>query len=654
MFLPRLAPSLAALLLLAACGSKTPEPDVPEETRPPGLFSEPSRLAWTCVTPGCDQVQQLTITVVGTRRAAVKRMLLSGAGSADFEFTSSERAPAVVGAGSSFTVDVRYAPKGAPPAGPAELRITYTDALAEESDDRLQAGELVVPLVRRIVGEALIVAEPPVLTFGAIAPGLSQTLPLRISNGGFGNLTLQLQATDAGIPELDVAIPADVALGPDAGVDVPVTWSPASAGYLSAELQLAATAPDVVPVTVKVEGTSLTVPRLGVEPQATVDFGTLSRGKQKQLAFTLKNRGGKPLTVSGITVQDALGNVAVVSPKLPPAVTLDPLASLPLQLLVDARAAGTVDARVRVTSNDPTSTVTELKVTGTVTEPRVAVTPAALDFGTVPLGWVLTKDVEVKNVGYGTLTVKNISTVGGTSQLFSLVNVPSLPLTLERDARITFQVEFRAETAATFKGNISVETDDAQSPFKQVTLDGTVGSCAQGCPIANGTPSCASGKCEVGTCNNGWYDTDGQAASGCECREPASDPGAFCADAQSAGNLPDDGSSATWTGLVPTASDVDLIKFHAEDVNQFFSDDFDVNISLSSADPGISVCIYRHPTADGENDCFFTEETCPGNRTYRRDGSYGTEDGADFVIKVFRNASSVPACIPYTVFMKNG
>ena len=654
MTLPRLTSALALALLASACSSKSPNGEVPEDPRPPGVVSDPARLAWTCVTPGCDETQQLTFTVLGSRRAAIKRILLSGGGAADVTFTPSEPAPFTVGAGSSFTVDVRYVPKGAPPAGPAELRVTYTDALAEESDDRLTAGETAVPLVRRIVGEALMQAEPATLKFGAIGVGASQTLPLHVSNGGFGNITLQLQPADAGHPELQVQWPADVALGPDAGVDVPVTWTPADAGYLSHDLVLRATAEDVVPVTVRLEGTSLPVPRLGVEPQPSVDFGTLSKGKSKPLALVLKNRGGRPLVLNSITVQDTLGNVKVTAPASAAGLTLQPLDALPLELLVDAKTAGTVDARVRISSNDPAVPVADVKVTGTITEPRVAVTPTALDYGVVPLGWVVRKAVEVKNVGYGTLTVKNITLVGGSSQLFSLVGVPALPLTLDREARVSFEVEFRAEAQATVQGAITVETDDATTPFAQVDLDATVGSCAQGCPIANGTPSCASGKCEVGTCNAGWYNTDGQASTGCECQDTSNDPGEFCADAQYAGNLPDNGASATWTGLLPITADVDLIKFHADDQNQFFSDDFDVRISLSSADPGISLCIYRHETKDGENDCFFTEETCPADRQYRKDGSYGTEDGADFVIKVFRTASSVPACIPYTVFMKNG
>jgi hypothetical protein len=512
----------------------------------------------------------------------------------------------------------------------------------------------VVPLVRRIVGEALLLAEPATLKLGAVGVGASQTLPVRVTNGGFGNITLQLLPADGGNPELQVQWPADVALGPDAGVDVPVTWTPTDAGYLSEELVLRATAEDVVPATVRVEGTSLPVPRLGVEPQQSVDFGTLAKGKSKPLSLVLKNRGGRPLTLNAITVADTLGNVTVTAPANPAGLVLQPLDSLPLQLLVTAKTAGAVDARVRISSNDPFLPLAEVKVSGTITEPRVALTPTALDYGVVPLGWVMTKPVEVKNVGFGTLTVKNISLVGGSSQLFSLVGVPSLPLNLDRDARISFQVEFRAEAPATVQGTVVVETDDATTPFAEVELDATVGTCAQGCPIANGTASCSSGKCEVGTCNAGWYNTDGQAASGCECQDTSNDPGEFCADAQYAGNLPDNGASATWTGLLPITGDVDLVKFHANDNNQLFSEDFDVRISLSSADPGIGVCIYRHATADGENDCFFTEETCPSDRQYRKDGSYGSEDGADFVIKIFRTASSVPACIPYTVFMRNG
>ncbi len=122
---------LSSALVLVACAPGAP-PEV-EDVRPKGLVATPEQLAFTCVTPGCDSSQKLMVEVVGDRRVAVKRVLLEGASVEDFSFTSSEAAPFVVGANSSFEIDVRYVPIGAPSAGAVNLLVTYTDASPDES-----------------------------------------------------------------------------------------------------------------------------------------------------------------------------------------------------------------------------------------------------------------------------------------------------------------------------------------------------------------------------------------------------------------------------------------------------------------------------------------------------------------------------------------
>ena len=101
---------LLTLCLLVAC-SKTPAPTGP--VVPAGLAAVPPRLAYLCVTPGCEEVQTAEINVRGSRRFAIKRVLLAGGGAADFTFTASAQAPFIVGGGSSFSVDAKYTHTGA-------------------------------------------------------------------------------------------------------------------------------------------------------------------------------------------------------------------------------------------------------------------------------------------------------------------------------------------------------------------------------------------------------------------------------------------------------------------------------------------------------------------------------------------------------------
>ena len=168
---------------------------------------------------------------------------------------------------------------------------------------------------------------------------------------------------------------------------------------------------------------------------------------------------------------------------------------------------------------------------------------------------------------------------------------------------MALNLQFRGETVATFNASLSVETDDPLTPFKEVPITARVGTCTEGCPILHGTPDCSAGTCSVGTCNTGWYDTDKSAATGCECQEVGTDPGAFCSAAQDLGQLTDnDNIQRSYSGVIPTADDIDMIRFFGYDGNGFFSDDFNVKVRLQSSDPGIQMCVYRHRTGSHQTD----------------------------------------------------
>ncbi|MBI3185336.1 MAG: choice-of-anchor D domain-containing protein [Myxococcales bacterium] len=642
--------SLPLLLLAIACAPPPP----PAEPDYRGLLAEPEALAFVCVSPGCDTTVSVRVKAMGPRRIAVKRVILSSGSGPDFTIQSSQPAPFVLGVKSDFQVDVRYLPQGSPSPKAASLVVTYTDASPDESPDRLEPGEVVIPLVRRLVGEPSLSATPSSLSFGVVAPGQEQTLQSRIANGGFGNVAVEISKVDAGHPELKAQLPPGAALLPDAGVDLAVSWAPSAQAYLKASVLVTPSNPDVLPVSIAVEGTSLSDARVALEPSGDVDFGEVPKKQQRTLTRQLVNQGGKDLNILGITVDDPSGNLQASLPDGKATWVLPPLSRVPLTLLLEGNSAAELAATVTVASDDALTPALSLNVGGTVTEPKVQATPSALSFGAVPVGWVVSKPVELKNVGYGALTIKNLSMVAGSSSLFSIKQMPALPALLQKDQRIAVEVEFRAETAASFGGFLSVESDDPVASFAEVALTATAGSCADGCPIANGAPTCAKGVCEVGSCNLGWYDTDKSAATGCECEEIGTDPGSFCSDSTFKGTLKDTSKAQTnHTGVLASEGDVDVLRFFAEDGFNWFSDDFDVKVRVVSNDPAIKMCVYRYGTGSHQTDCYWTNEVCPSTLTYRQGGSLGG-DSADFIVKVYREPGKAPTCTPYTVYMSNG
>ena len=645
---------LAILVALALVGCSAPQaPAV--DPRPPGIEAKPAELAFQCVTPGCDSTVTTTVTVVGSRRVAIKRIVVQGPPDG-FSLKSSDEPPFIVGAGANFTVDVRYAPTNAPDPGDVQLAIDYTDASPDQNADRLPAGRLLIPLVRRLVGEPVLATTPGALSFGVVAPGQQQTLPVQLQNVGFGNVALQISAVDAGAPDVTTTLD-NPALAPDSGATLQVTYAPTAEGYLRSQITITSSTPDVAPVTIPVEGTSLRVAHLAIDPTPALDFGQVPVGQNKVLSRQVVNQGGQPLHLAAMQVTDATGRVtASLGNGDGGMVTLAPLERVPLEVTLQGTTPGDVAAQLTILSDDPALSQLDLPVAGTVTEPQVALSPASVDFGSVPVGWVVHQPFEIRNDGYGPLTVKTIQLVGGSSSLFTLAQVPGLPATLQRDQRFGLDIAFSAAAAATFSGTLSVETDDPQNPFAVVPLNATGGACGTSCPIANGTPTCTSGSCAIGSCNTGWYDTDQAASNGCECKEIGNDPGEFCDSSVYAGNLKDtDSAHANHTGILPVDGDVDVIRFFAEDGNDIgFSDSFDVRVSLSSSDPNIKMCVYHHENGSHQTSCEWTDETCPQNNSYEKDGSWGSGDDADFIVKVYRVDGAAPTCTPYTVFMSNG
>jgi hypothetical protein len=67
------------------------------------------------------------------------------------------------------------------------------------------------------------------------------------------------------------------------------------------------------------------------------------------------------------------------------------------------------------------------------------------------------------------------------------------------------------------------------------TLD-HCGACGSSCSVANGAASCESGSCQVATCNAGFSDCDGNPANGCETRLDTNDNCGACGSACSVAN----------------------------------------------------------------------------------------------------------------------
>ncbi len=618
----------------------------------PGLAPNPKWITFRCVTPGCDTTETIRVDVLGARRLAVKRIVLDDDSRDDFEIVPDRRAPFIVGVEESFSISVRHLPHARSPRESAKLVVTYGDASDREEEGRVPPTDLEIPLIRRVVGEAKVRADPDRLVFGSVRPGDEKTLPLVLHNEGTGNVPLAVLEVLSDVEEIAVTeLPVGAAL-PGTPLEVPVTFTPRREAYVEGKLLVTTADPELPPVEISVAGTSIVAPTLSFEPADGLDFGPIPRGMFDELVFTLVNEGGGPVDVTSIATSGSYPGLTVRVDSGEPPFTLEPLGRVDVTVALDAQVAGEVTERIAVASNGSFFPL-DVPVRALVTEPDVVVSPIELDYGAVPRGWTKEMVVDVQNTGYGELEIQRLDMVLGSSDLFQLTEIPTLPARLARGERLPVRVEFRSEGEATFNGRLAVETNDPDSPFVEVSLTATGANCDAACSIPFATPTCAGGACAIASCDQGRFDADGDVTNGCECQDPNQDPGGFCAEAAFVGSLSDEGANANFSGVVPTADDVDFVRMHGKDDSQLWGEQFDVRIRLDSADPSVTMCVYRHDTANHVSECFLENETC-GIRSYSRDGDYGSEDGADFVIKVYRPAGSPGSCASYTLSMSNG
>ncbi len=642
--------------LLAGCGgANVSEPKL--EPKAPGLESAPRWLTYTCVEPGCDTTLTANVKVLGDRAVAVKRIILSDRDRTDFIATTEDTPPFILQPGEQFAIDVDYTPTGDPRLGDVDLRITYTDAAASESDDRVPPGELAVPLVRRQIGEPKLAVDPTMLSFGAVLPTARMSLPLEISNAGFGNVGLVLDDVEIDPPgDVRVENLPPAALVPGERWSLDVIFEPQQESYLEGTLTLYPVGGSSAPTVVPMIGTSISQASILTQPKNGIDFGEVAVGAMAEAVLEITNRGAENLVLRQVELGSGVpgADLTVMLPNGAETATIAALETVDLTIDLTAIDPGQIDTTIRITSNDRQQPVVDVPVVGLITKPIISVTPEAVDFGTVPRGWTLVQSIEVSNAGYGNLEITNLGLILGSSELFILRTVPTLPIVLRHDQRTAVEIEFRSEAEANFSGTISIDSNDSDRPFIEIPIGAVGASCDAGCPIANGTASCGAGLCAIGSCDASWYDADKDPATGCECREVGSDPGEFCAEGVYVGSLDDSGEATTYTGIIPEETDVDVIRFFGNDSSQIFSDDYDVRVTLESTDPGIQFCAYRHDTGNHLTECYWENERCPTDRAFRKDGSLGPDDSADYSIKVFRTPTSAPTCTTYTLFLRNG
>jgi hypothetical protein len=657
-----------------ACGEQVPD-------APPRLFIDPPfGLGYDCVTIGCDDERTLTIENRGGGIVRLSLVRLGIETSPDFTVRRADDGPLPFD--HTSTVDVL-------PGAPLQLVVRYapTDASADSGsvlvdwyDGALDFARAVVthvelPLSSRTIGSpaALLVEER--LSFGFVIAGQQATRDVVIRNTGDGGI-LEVGPVTMGEGSSNAFGPPSAGdwqepyfVNPGEEVHIPVAYRPTEAAAALGTLHVRTSDgghPDLV---VGVIGTSLAEPRLQVSA-TTLSFGTVRAGVTRTERVTVTNVGGAPLSFSpsvtavGVTLSSADAQV------------LAPLQSTELSVAWTPTVGGPLSGAVTFSSDDPTQPNLAVTLEGFADAPLLSAAPSTLDFGSVVQNWTTgAQTLLLSNTGTGELTVSSISFEVGSSSQVVLAEVPALPVKLSPgEAPVAVSVFLSASTLGTQRATLLVGTDSVDGPLGtggvgRLVVTGRVITCDEGCPVAQGEPSCSTGSCAIGSCDDDFHDANFAFVDGCECGEDAKVGGGrrdiegTCDPGVNIGPLGDDCADVREvrrTDLsLHTGTDVDVFHFEATDDAEFFGcdfggDSFGVRIALEGSQPGMRLCAVRRASnlgCGGEN-----QRQCvdAASEIYFDGDSqvFGDSDTSHFTVWVEWAPGAAPQCGNYTLYVR--
>lgn len=581
---------------------------VEEDTEPPRVFVDPPfGLGFDCVTIGCDTERRMVVENRGGGTISLVLSRLAVDSSADFTLRTGTGDALPFDEGSAIAITpttplelfVRYVPSDGT-ADQGTVTLDWHDATVAFEDAVLERVEL--PLSTRALGDVAASPQSARLNFGFVPVGGYASRSVVVDNTGAGGVLgvgpVSLEdGTPAVFIEPESGAWAEQFANPGESAEVVVNFRPDTIGTFTGAVLVRSTDDAQPALRIEVAGTSVAEPDAEPDTRA-MDFAAIRVNTTRTLPLVVENRGGALLTLTGSVVSGTDLTLDVTT-----AVEVAPLERATFQVTWSPTAGGPLNGQIVFATNDPAEASVAVDVTGFANAPVLAANPAAVSFGNVVQGWTTeARAFELRNTGFGELTISSLSFEVGSSSQIRFAEVPTLPIKISPDdPPVIVSVFMEASVLGTQNATILVGTDGIDGPLGQggigrLTASGVVVTCEVGCPMANGVPSCGTGACTIGSCNNAFHDADNSFASGCECGEDLVPAGAGArrdVPATCGGlnlgtlNDSDNPRSTTFSGTLHDETDVDLFFYRANDQSQFLNDNYGARVDLLSGPSGL-------------------------------------------------------------------
>ncbi len=322
-----------------------------------------------------------------------------------------------------------------------------------------------------------VVAEPAELDFGGVPIDKDKRLMARIHN--ISTEPMSVTQLDLGGKDASFSLGATgfpLVLQPDEVREWEVRYSPGHMGFAddTASFHVVSKRNPITPVALRGHGGAA---ELCVSPVA-YDFGSQPIGAKTSVVVNIKNCGsenGGPLKLTGLDFQpDPSGPVQFsTSPMLLP-YTLNPGQEVNLKVFYEPSREGDTTGGLVLSTNAFNAASVLLNFHG-VSRPhapcQLAVTPMAVNFGTVPPRRGAVLGVKLENRGDDVCPVKNIRLRDDGGGVFRMPGGELDGLIIYPGNWFSFQVAFDSPASGgTFLGTVQVEQSDPVNPLLLVPL----------------------------------------------------------------------------------------------------------------------------------------------------------------------------------------
>lgn len=256
-------------------------------------------------------------------------------------------------------------------------------------------------------------------------------------------------------------------LAPGASTPFTVTFNPTQPGAASGGLEVLSDDP-ASPVTLQLQGIGV-APRINAAPVA-VAFGQVALGTASSNTVRLSNPGDATLNIAGLTLSGANAADFVLDAGAG-AMSLAPGATTIINVGFAPSGHGARDAVLEVASDAFGAASMSVPLSGIGVGSRVAVTPAAVDFGDANVGsGAVSQSIQILNGGETNLVVSAITFSGVDASDFTVTT--ALPLTVTPNSSAQVQLAFAPSAIGARSGRATVISNDVQSSNVSLVLVG--------------------------------------------------------------------------------------------------------------------------------------------------------------------------------------